>query len=181
LADEPTASLDKQSGQKVMDIFDQLARNGSAVALVTHDRRIIEQADRILMLDEGRLVPATDRIMKDVSSSLQTLLGLDPARLGRMMSFGHALAQVALADGSADRTEREVMASAIEKGKIFSGTEVELIVNLAIAQAQAWRDANRSDAERSNLAEALEAVAAADDVITEEERAMIRELLQNDD
>ena len=85
-----------------MDKFNELSRGGSAVVLVTHDKRIIEQADRILMLEDGSLVPPAERIMQDVSSSLQTLMEVDPARLGRMMSFGLALARVALADGRAD-------------------------------------------------------------------------------
>lgn len=178
LADEPTASLDKVSGQMVMDLFNHLTADGSAVALVTHDKRIIEQADRILMLDEGRLVPTADRIMKDASHSLQTLIGIDSARLGRMMSFGHALAQVALADGNADPQERQVIAESLEKRQIFSGAEIELVINLALAQAQAWSQTTRSEEAQSELAEALNAVAEADDVVTDAERAIIRELLK---
>ncbi len=177
LADEPTASLDKESGQLVMDLFNQLAAGGSAVVLVTHDKRIIEQADRILMLDEGRLVPAADRIMKDASHSLQTLIDVDPTRLGRMMSFGHALARVALADGKADAEERRVMAQSLQKRKVFSGAEIELVVNLAIAQAQAWTQTAGSEQERKDLAEALQAVAEADDLVTDAERAVIEDLL----
>ena len=55
----------------MLGLFNQLAASGSAVVLVTHDKRIIEQADRILMMEEGMLVPAADRIMKDVSGSLR--------------------------------------------------------------------------------------------------------------
>jgi ABC-type methionine transport system ATPase subunit len=181
LADEPTASLDREAGQNVMDLFAQLARGGSAVALVTHDRRVIEQADRILMLEEGHLVPAADRIMKDASSSLHTLMGIDSRRLGRMMSFGHALARVALADGSADDAERAVIAERLQKGKIFSGAEIELIVNLALAQARAWEDTSTDDGARQDLADALAAVAAADDVVTDAERDIIQELLNHSD
>ncbi|MEM7219589.1 MAG: ABC transporter ATP-binding protein [Pseudomonadota bacterium] len=40
LADEPTASLDKDNGAAVLRLFDELAEQGSAVVLVTHDKRI---------------------------------------------------------------------------------------------------------------------------------------------
>jgi putative ABC transport system ATP-binding protein len=177
LADEPTASLDKESGQAVLGLFDELAARGSAVVLVTHDKRILEQADRILMLEEGRIVPSVDRLLKDTSNSLRTLMHLDSKRLGRMLSFGHALARVALADGRLDGTERRAISEALEKREVFNGPEVELVVELALAQAQAWMETASDDTSRSQLAEALSAVAEADDIVTDEERQVIDELL----
>ena len=57
LADEPTASLDRKSGREVIELLRTLARSqGSAVLLVTHDNRILDVADRIVTLDDGRLV-----------------------------------------------------------------------------------------------------------------------------
>jgi len=56
LADEPTASLDRKSGREVVDRLQGLAkREGCAVVLVTHDNRILDVADRIIHLEEGRL------------------------------------------------------------------------------------------------------------------------------
>jgi putative ABC transport system ATP-binding protein len=56
LADEPTASLDKQSGRDVVEIMQKLAKQqGSAILLVTHDNRILDVADRILHMEDGRL------------------------------------------------------------------------------------------------------------------------------
>jgi putative ABC transport system ATP-binding protein len=56
LADEPTASLDKQSGRDVVELLRQLARRqGCAVLLVTHDNRILDIADRVMHLEDGRL------------------------------------------------------------------------------------------------------------------------------
>ena len=49
LADEPTASLDKQSGREVVDRMKFLAReHGTTILLVTHDNRILDIADRIV-------------------------------------------------------------------------------------------------------------------------------------
>ena len=56
LADEPTSSLDSQSGRDVVEIMQRLAReDGCTVLLVTHDNRILDIADRILHMEDGRL------------------------------------------------------------------------------------------------------------------------------
>ena len=58
LADEPTASLDSQSGQDVVELLGKLARDrGSAVLLVTHDLRLLKDADRIWAIEDGRINP----------------------------------------------------------------------------------------------------------------------------
>jgi len=56
LADEPTGNLDAQSGRDVLDIFRRLVGAGRTLVLVTHDRAVAERADRILVLDDGRIV-----------------------------------------------------------------------------------------------------------------------------
>jgi len=177
LADEPTASLDRESGQMVMDLFNGLASAGGAVVLVTHDKRVIDQADRILALEDGQLVPPAEAFMKDTSNSLQKLMQIDPGRLGRLMSFGHALAQVALADGVVDELERVAMLEALRTRKIFSGSELDLVVDLALAQARSWQGAGENQVDLEDLQKAAEAVAMADSVVTDEERAVIRQLL----
>lgn len=56
LADEPTASLDKASGQEAVDILKTLAREqGTTILLVTHDYRILNTADRVVTLEDGRI------------------------------------------------------------------------------------------------------------------------------
>jgi len=58
LADEPTASLDSQSGQDVVELLGDLCRRrGSAVFPVTHDLRLLKDADRILQIEDGRVNP----------------------------------------------------------------------------------------------------------------------------
>jgi putative ABC transport system ATP-binding protein len=57
LADEPTASLDSKSGRDVVDVIQRLAREENcAVLLVTHDSRILDIADRLLHMEDGRLM-----------------------------------------------------------------------------------------------------------------------------
>lgn len=57
LADEPTAALDKKSGRDVVEIMQKLAKEqGCTILLVTHDNRILDIADYIVYLEDGRLV-----------------------------------------------------------------------------------------------------------------------------
>ena len=56
LADEPTAALDKKSGRDAIDIMHALAKGqGCTILLVTHDNRILDIADRIVYMEDGRL------------------------------------------------------------------------------------------------------------------------------
>jgi putative ABC transport system ATP-binding protein len=59
LADEPTAALDKDASRIVLDVLRKLTRHGTAGMLVTHDPRVIERADRVLTLKDGRIVSNT--------------------------------------------------------------------------------------------------------------------------
>lgn len=57
LCDEPTASLDKDSVLIVMKELKELAKNGKAVAVVTHDPRLTEYADRVIEVKNGKVEP----------------------------------------------------------------------------------------------------------------------------
>ena len=56
LADEPTAALDKKSGRDVVEVMQRLAKQqGGTILIVTHDNRILDVADRIIHMEDGRL------------------------------------------------------------------------------------------------------------------------------
>ena len=56
LADEPTAALDKDSGTEVVSLLKRLAKSrGTTTLMVTHDPRILDMADRIVTMEEGRI------------------------------------------------------------------------------------------------------------------------------
>ena len=58
LADEPTAALDSQSGRDVVTLLQELARSRSCpILMVTHDPRILDIADRIMQMEDGRILP----------------------------------------------------------------------------------------------------------------------------
>jgi putative ABC transport system ATP-binding protein len=74
-ADEPTGSLDSLTGEKVMDLLTDLAREqGATVVMVTHDARVAAYADRVATVRDGIVfsvdlppVPATSALAKGAS------------------------------------------------------------------------------------------------------------------
>ena len=61
LADEPTGNLDEDTAAGVFEGFLRLARERStAIVIVTHDKTIAKRCDRIIRLENGRIVPVTD-------------------------------------------------------------------------------------------------------------------------
>jgi putative ABC transport system ATP-binding protein len=57
ICDEPTAALDAQNGEIVLELFRNVARTPNrAVIIVTHDNRIFSYADRIARMDDGEIV-----------------------------------------------------------------------------------------------------------------------------
>ena len=61
LADEPTGNLDEDTAAGVFEGFLRLARErNTAIVIVTHDKTIAKRCDRIIRLENGRIVPVTD-------------------------------------------------------------------------------------------------------------------------
>jgi putative ABC transport system ATP-binding protein len=56
LADEPTAALDSKTGREIVELMQRLAKQQEcAILMVTHDNRILDIADRIIHMEDGRL------------------------------------------------------------------------------------------------------------------------------
>jgi putative ABC transport system ATP-binding protein len=55
LADEPTGALDSENGEQIMQLFRELNNEGVTVIMITHERAIAENADRILYIKDGRI------------------------------------------------------------------------------------------------------------------------------
>lgn len=59
LADEPTGALDSKSSRRIMDLFHTLNKDcGKTIVLITHNRHLACECDRILTLEDGRFIPA---------------------------------------------------------------------------------------------------------------------------
>ena len=62
LADEPTAALDSENGKSVMELLSRVAREQNrSVLAVTHDNRTLGYADRIIQIEDGKIVGETRR------------------------------------------------------------------------------------------------------------------------
>ena len=60
LADEPAGNLDSQTSSTIIELLRGLSHsNGTTVIVVTHDASIADQADRVLRLEDGRLLPTS--------------------------------------------------------------------------------------------------------------------------
>nr|TSC71270.1 MAG: putative ABC transport system ATP-binding protein [Parcubacteria group bacterium Gr01-1014_49] len=58
-ADEPTANLDKESSATVMSIFKELHEGGQTIIMVTHEDEFAQFAERIVKLDDGKIISDT--------------------------------------------------------------------------------------------------------------------------
>ena len=182
LADEPTASLDSQSGRDVVDLIQSLARkDGTAVVLVTHDNRILDVADRILHLEDGRIRPLTEAVTEETSRMFNLLEKYDPGSVDYMATLAFALSRIAFADQGVSAEERDKMREILhDVGELESG-EVDFIMDISLMQrhvkvpnptdvlAQAGFDGERS----RHFIDSLYAIADADGDISADE---IREI-----
>lgn len=55
LADEPTGNLDSKTGEEIMQLFEELHKNGNTIILVTHEEYIAEHAKRIIRIRDGMI------------------------------------------------------------------------------------------------------------------------------
>ncbi|WP_396956145.1 ABC transporter permease [Nitrosomonas sp.] len=78
LADEPTGALDSRSGAEVMELLRELAGAGHTVILITHDRDVAAQAQRVVEIRDGRIVADNtieiDRYQDEQEAFLHTRL-----------------------------------------------------------------------------------------------------------
>jgi putative ABC transport system ATP-binding protein len=76
LADEPTAALDQEATRNVVRLFKEMTvEDGTAILMVTHDHRIIELADRLVHMVDGRIV--SDVMLNDALRICEFLKGVD--------------------------------------------------------------------------------------------------------
>lgn len=56
LADEPTGNLDSQAGTEIMKIFRELHKQGNTIIMITHEKDIAKQAERIVFIRDGKII-----------------------------------------------------------------------------------------------------------------------------
>ena len=55
LADEPTGNLDSETGNGILEVFEELNQTGQTIMMVTHDERVAKRAGRIVILEDGKI------------------------------------------------------------------------------------------------------------------------------
>lgn len=126
LADEPTAALDKESGQEVVGLLKELTDiDGSAVMMVTHDHRILDVADRVVNMIDGRIM--SDVLVKQAVIICQFLKSVELFASFSVSELGHIAEKMV----ARDFTAREDLIRQGDVGEEFfllgSGT-VDVIV-----------------------------------------------------
>ena len=177
LADEPTASLDKQSGRDVVELIQDLAReDGAAVILVTHDNRILDVADRILHLEDGRMKSLSEAVSEGTSRMLNLLEKHDPNSASYLASFAFALARIAYADNDVSDSERDEMRRILHEVAQLESSEVDFIMELSMMQKRAKSGMDNQlnepffDKKRGqHFLDSLYAIAQADGIVSAEE------------
>jgi putative ABC transport system ATP-binding protein len=117
LADEPTAALDRESAHKVVDLLkESTVEQGSTVVLVTHDHRIIEKADRLVHMVDGRI--ASDVVLHDAVRICEFLKTVD--------AFSH-LTPIELTNVAEKMTKRQFLSGDVVIRQGEAGEEFFLI------------------------------------------------------
>ncbi|WP_026892990.1 ABC transporter ATP-binding protein [Lacrimispora aerotolerans] len=74
MADEPTGALNSKTAQEIMDIFERINREGTALLLVTHDPKVAARAGRVLFMSDGQIVNELRFQNKDEMAQEKNLL-----------------------------------------------------------------------------------------------------------
>ena len=57
LADEPTGALDRETSESILQVFEDIHRLGRTIVLITHDLNVASRCERVLRMEDGRLLP----------------------------------------------------------------------------------------------------------------------------
>lgn len=121
LADEPTASLDKNSGREVVDLMKALAKKqGTTILLVTHDNRILDIADRIIHLEDGKLSTFTDSVIANNQMMMNMLARVrDKQSVDELMEGLDEMAFRDMLENMTEESRRFLRATSLSSNVVF--------------------------------------------------------------
>jgi putative ABC transport system ATP-binding protein len=83
LADEPTGNLDSKTTQGILELFDQLYKEGQTIIIVTHEEQVACHARRIIHMRDGRIYSDLSRELDPIfKETIQNDLPASPAKRG---------------------------------------------------------------------------------------------------
>jgi macrolide transport system ATP-binding/permease protein len=97
LADEPTGALDSKSGHEVLALLRSLAQEGHTVVIITHDRGIADNADRIIELKDGLIVADSGPSLPAAAAVVSLGVDHEPNLAGSLISDVNEAVHMALA------------------------------------------------------------------------------------
>ena len=152
--------------------------DGTSVVLVTHDNRILDVADRILNLEDGRVQSLSEAVAGEAGRMLDILSQYDPEAHHQLIAFALAMARVAQADRHVAPEEVEVIRAALKDAATLGEGEIDFVMHLVLSHSdnafEAGSHLKLLDSEqRDRLRTALHAVGEADGNLTSEERSEI--------
>ncbi len=140
LADEPTGALDSKTGAEVMKLLHELSAAGHTIILITHEREVAEQAQRIIEIRDGRVAAGSDSgpgprlptgpepdfaphidhtsLLSDVAEATRTALRALRANLfrasltllGIVIGVASVIAMLAIGDGAKQKVVEQISA-----------------------------------------------------------------------
>ncbi|MPT47425.1 MAG: MacB family efflux pump subunit [Sphingobium sp.] len=116
-ADEPTGALDSQSGTEVLKILHELHDEGRTIIMVTHDRDIAQQADRIIEISDGEIISDSRKDGKNIGEGEQQLAPSDDA--SSVASIRHKHGMAAFTDQMAEAFRMAIIAMRAHQLRTF--------------------------------------------------------------
>jgi putative ABC transport system ATP-binding protein len=88
LADEPTGNLDSRTGAEIMELFEELSRQGNTILVVTHEEDVARHARRILRIRDGNIASDEVIVTADGSRAARPAIGADAAEAPALKALG---------------------------------------------------------------------------------------------
>jgi macrolide transport system ATP-binding/permease protein len=97
LADEPTGALDSKSGEELLDLLEDLARNGHTIIVITHDPMVADRADRRIEILDGQIKRDSGNVAAQGKGKRPLITDGNSDRVGTAASFGDMVEAVRMA------------------------------------------------------------------------------------